>query len=378
MRPVEVTQRSVVVLLSLTILTCQGRGQAKSNAINSQDKAARALARYIQLRLQDANWKEYSKFITWPDEPSWDCKWVASKDTFGAPVKRGQEIIIPVVYSRLGLYCYGFHFKSEPKLVTVQYELVKRQGGWKVSSPIPDYPEINSDVLVRSLSATANNASETPEHRAEAAKSVSEIREALKPGRKTLPQPKSELSHAGMNPLHFPRNKFTHVLGIDLMQDKLDQVLAKLGKSPVFTSGDASEYVGRTCYRLGDGGATIEFNEWEMGAGCVLRYTKGTDYADCALLKGQRAKGHLEINGLKLGMNKREVLKILGKPTKKTLNKWTYDLYGTANGNTPLDRSIYRARDFEDGYPYYWQFLIVVGFKGPAVSRLELSPSVQQ
>jgi hypothetical protein len=38
------------------------------------------------------------------------------------------------------------------------------------------------------------------------------------------------LAYADMNPLHSPGNKFTHVLGIDLIQDKLAQVLAKLGK----------------------------------------------------------------------------------------------------------------------------------------------------
>lgn len=235
-----VTLRSIVVLLSLAILACQSRANAKPKTPGSLQAAEQALGHYIQLRLQDADWKQYSKFTTWPDEPSWDCRWVANKATQGAAVKRGQEILIPVVYSRLGLYCYDFHFKSEPKPVTVEYELVKRPGGWKVNSPIPDYPDISSDVLTRSLNATANNASETPERRAKAAKSLREIREALKSGTTTLSKPKSGLSYADMNPVHTPRSTFRHVLRFNLMQDKLDQVIATLGKSPVFTSGDVS------------------------------------------------------------------------------------------------------------------------------------------
>lgn len=109
-----------------------------------------------------------------------------------------------------------------------------------------------------------------------------------------------------------------------------------------------------------------------------MRRTRSRDDANCALLKGPEAHERVEINGLKLGMSQRKVFRILGKPTRRAPNHWTYDLYGTAKDNNPLDRSIYRARDFEKGYPYSWQFLIQVGFKDSAVSRLELMPSVQQ
>lgn len=72
---------------------------------NDRTQAAQTLRRYIQLRLRDADWQEYSKFIAWPDEPGWDCKWVVSKDKIGAPRVKGQTIVIPVAYSRLGLFC---------------------------------------------------------------------------------------------------------------------------------------------------------------------------------------------------------------------------------------------------------------------------------
>jgi hypothetical protein len=109
-----------------------------------------------------------------------------------------------------------------------------------------------------------------------------------------------------------------------------------------------------------------------------LRYAKSTDYSNCAPLKGQKAYVHVEINGLKLGMSKSEVLRILGKPTKRVPNKWTYDLHGTVRDNAALEQSIYRARGFDKRYSYDWYFFIEVGFNGSAVSRLEPNPSVQQ
>jgi hypothetical protein len=154
-----------------------------------QNEAAQTLQRYIRLRLQDADWKEYSQLITWPDEPSWDCKWVSTKDRVGVPATRGQEVVIPVVYSRLGLFCYDFDFQPERKLVTINYELVRRPNGWKVNAPIPDYPDISSQILIRSLNAVAKNARETPERRAEAAATAHKIREALKSETTTSPKP---------------------------------------------------------------------------------------------------------------------------------------------------------------------------------------------
>jgi len=41
-----------------------------------KDTPVVTLEEYLQMRFHDTDWKEYSKLITWPDEPSWDCKWV--------------------------------------------------------------------------------------------------------------------------------------------------------------------------------------------------------------------------------------------------------------------------------------------------------------
>lgn len=180
----------------------------------------------------------------------------------------------------------------------------------------------------------------------------------------------SALSYADMNPLHDPGNRSTHVLAVDLMEDRLDQILGKLGGSPVSWTRDAPDSVRRTCYLLGDGTTTIEFNEWEFATRCVVRERKRDDSASCTPLKRQKADDHVEIKWLKLGISRSEVLKILGEPTTKAPNEWTYDFQGHANDDSGASR-------FGTGQDYFWQVLIKVSFEDSVVSRLEVSPSVQ-
>ncbi len=165
----EVTRRSFVALIWVALLTSQGRAQSKqkSTSVKSQDMAVETLRRYLQLRLHNADWKDYSKFTAWPDEPAWDCNWVASKYDLEPPKKEEAKVVVPVVYKRLGLFCYNFEFTPDAKAVTVNYELVKSPSGWKVTAPIPDYPDIGADVLIRSLRASAENLQESPERRAQ-------------------------------------------------------------------------------------------------------------------------------------------------------------------------------------------------------------------
>jgi len=136
---------------------------SKTNkTIKNQLSARETLQKYIELRLMDSHWKEYSQYITWPDEPSWDCKWVVSNYDIGPSKKQKGKIIIPVVYMRLGLYCVGDEdFNHESKKVTINYELVKNTNGWKINSEISDYPEISADILVIKLRTSAKK--ETPE-----------------------------------------------------------------------------------------------------------------------------------------------------------------------------------------------------------------------
>lgn len=182
------TNRAFILILTC-FATFIGSGQGEWKVSSELGDAAQTLQRYVNLRLQDAEWQAYSNLITWPDEPSWDCKWVVRNHWLGTPVREGQKIVIPVVYSRVGLFCYDFDFQRRAKLATINYELVNRSTGWKVDAPIPDYPDIDGRVLLRSLEATARDAKETPQRRATAAATAQKIMEALKLDAKASPKP---------------------------------------------------------------------------------------------------------------------------------------------------------------------------------------------
>ena len=175
-----------------------------------------------------------------------------------------------------------------------------------------------------------------------------------------------------MNPLREPGERFTRILGIDLMKDKLAEVITKLGKASMVTKGDGAEYVGKVCYLIDESNTVIEFNEWELGAGFALRKGTTEDLTQCAPLNIKISSKPLEINGLRLGTSKEEILRILGTPKMKTSNKWTYDFQGQAKAKNR--REI--ARFGREG-KYYWQFLIKITFEHSVVSKLELSPTVQ-
>lgn len=175
-------KRIIVVTLytvGFVIHTYAQAAQLESNA-NLQYSAVEILDRYIGLRLHDADWKDYSKYIVWPDEPSWDCKWVVIKCDLGTPRKEMDQIIVPVDYVRLGLFCYDFAFTQDVKVVTVNYELVNSPNGWKVKSPIPDYPEISAEELIKSIIAKSKNVNESKERRSQAETAVYKIKDAIK------------------------------------------------------------------------------------------------------------------------------------------------------------------------------------------------------
>lgn len=116
-----------------------------------------ALTRYITLRLINAPWAVYSKLITWPDEPAWDCKWITTNYMLGASRKQDDEVIIPVTYVRLGLYCPDFDLTIQKTLVRVEYHLTMGGGVWKVSAPVPDYPDLGVKTLLRTLAVSENS-----------------------------------------------------------------------------------------------------------------------------------------------------------------------------------------------------------------------------
>jgi hypothetical protein len=118
---------------------------------SQEDTPVVALGKYLQLRFHDADWKEYSKLITWPDEPSWDCKWVDEGYKIGTGKKMQDRVVIPVTHNRIGLYCYNDTFRIDQRVVIINYELVSQNNQWRIKGPEIDYPEIGVKTLVEKL-----------------------------------------------------------------------------------------------------------------------------------------------------------------------------------------------------------------------------------
>jgi hypothetical protein len=169
----------ILSAICVTTPTLQAWGQVERKTSGGQDQALQTLRRYLELRIQDADWQQYSKFITWPDEPSWDCKWVLNKYEIGTPVSDGEGITVSVVEHRLGSFCNDSEFNPDPRVAKIEYRLVSEPSGWKVSAPIPDYPDIGADTVIKSLSTLARNTNETPERRAKAKVAAARLRESL-------------------------------------------------------------------------------------------------------------------------------------------------------------------------------------------------------
>ncbi len=146
---------SIVLGIYIThLILVPGIGHSASQ----NDPAVTALERYLQMRLHNADWREYSKIITWPDEPSWDCWWVDEDYRIGTAKKIKNRIIIPVTQTRIGLYCDTGYFEADQRAVTINYELAFQNNQWKIDGPIPDYPDIGVITLVEKLKSSKNTA----------------------------------------------------------------------------------------------------------------------------------------------------------------------------------------------------------------------------
>jgi hypothetical protein len=152
------------VLALLAVVSCPCLGQSD----HEKTQALKVLEQYVHLRLQNADWKNYSRYITWPDEPSWDCYWVVKNYDVGIPAYAVNAATIPITYRRLGLSCNNFNFEAKSGTVTIRYQLVRVPRGWKVDGPIPDYPDVKANVLVKELNDIARNSKEMPERRSHA------------------------------------------------------------------------------------------------------------------------------------------------------------------------------------------------------------------
>ena len=128
---------TLALLMFASLSFCQGTPKSPTEA----------LRHYIELRLQWADWTEYSQLVAWPDEPGWDCWWVAKHYSIGTAERRNGHAVIPVTFGRLGLYCENLTFEPERKADNTRYEMVRQRGRWKVNGPIPDYPYVGWEAV---------------------------------------------------------------------------------------------------------------------------------------------------------------------------------------------------------------------------------------
>jgi hypothetical protein len=131
----------------------------------AQREAVDTVERYVRLRLGGAQWVAFAPLIVWEDEPGWDCYWLVNGYSVGEAETRGDTIIVPVTYDRLGLYCHDFQFKPENRSVMLRYEVVKSDSRWKIKAPEPDPPDLFVDIQIEALRATARSSHESAEHR---------------------------------------------------------------------------------------------------------------------------------------------------------------------------------------------------------------------
>jgi hypothetical protein len=138
------------------------------------------LKRYINLRLAMADWTVFSPLITWAEEPSWDCYWVTSQFKLDDPRPGTDDVIVPATYYRLGRYCSDADLELFDESDRVEYHLVLSGGKWKVAGPLPDYPDIEIQTLLRRLAHSAQSSGESPERRRQLDELIRQLRVAFR------------------------------------------------------------------------------------------------------------------------------------------------------------------------------------------------------
>jgi hypothetical protein len=146
--------------------------------LGASDEPATVLRHYINLRLANADRSAYSSLITWSDEPTAACEWVTSHFKLQTARQDAGDVVIPVTYDRLGRYCSDLNLELFEQSEQVDYHLVMSAGGWKVAGPVPDYPDIEIQTLLRSLANSAQT--ESPERRRQIDEVIRQLRVALR------------------------------------------------------------------------------------------------------------------------------------------------------------------------------------------------------
>lgn len=122
-----------------------------------------------------------------------------------------------------------------------------------------------------------------------------------------------------------PGEKYTHVFGFDIYESSMEEVQKKFGNSKTIKTGDAGSSNLSTCYLSSDGQTVLEFNEGEISLGYCIRKRISEDVKKCSPISHEFNLNNITIAGLKLGMEKSSVEKLLGKPTESSKNTAFYD-----------------------------------------------------
>jgi hypothetical protein len=167
-------------LAAQSALSVAGTTVAGTTMAASEEPSA-VLKRYINLRLANADRSAYAALITWSQEPSWDCSWVTSTFKLQQPKPASEEVVIPVTYLRLGRYCPDFNLQLFDESDEVEYHLVMSEGAWKVAAPAgDDYPDIEIQTLLRSLTHAAQAAKQSAQRRRQYDDLIRQLRATLR------------------------------------------------------------------------------------------------------------------------------------------------------------------------------------------------------
>lgn len=117
---------------------------------------------------------------------------------------------------------------------------------------------------------------------------------------------------------------------IILEESQFSDVTKKFGPAKIHKQGDAGSSLASVCYTTKDK-TFIKFASSEMGGGkfiTEITITSNTVQKDCSPTTYDPQSLKFS-NGLKLGLDQKEVQRLLGNPTKKKDKKFTYSIHKT-------------------------------------------------
>lgn len=177
------------------------------------------------------------------------------------------------------------------------------------------------------------------------------------------------------------------ILGVTLGRSNLAEVQATLGRTTLWSDGDASTAEGKVCYVTQEPNAVVVIfaSNSEMAGPpenqvTDIRIFKSSAYvhrAKCLPLPISAERVRTK-SGLGIGLSHRDIRRILGPPRSATPTRWKYSW----SIDVPLPASnryyeYWRSREkecFDGEAPFFWLgSTISVEFEGDAVTALSLS-----